>query len=165
MTTKEQETNRAKEQARAQLESIVAMVKRLEHCRECDGKDCELSDKDILEGQNLYWREGVTATDADREAYHDEDAARDAICEDPLSVLVRSGWTEAGESMQAEEYEILLCTGGPAVRIVGDLNHGSPETARIEYQDWFTPWETLHGLTDYEQAQLLAYAGEFCFEC
>ena len=165
MTTKEQETNRAKEQARAQLESIVAMVKRLEHCRECDGKDCELSDKDILEGQNLYWREGVTATDADREAYHDEDAARDAICEDPLSVEVRSAWTPVGDPMEAEEYMILLCTGGPAVRIVGELSGSEPDDARIEYQGWFTPWQELTDTTSEEEAAMLAYAREFYFEC
>jgi hypothetical protein len=30
-------------------------------------------------------------------------------------------------------------TGGPAVRITGDLaDYGEPETASIEYQDWFT---------------------------
>ncbi|MDR6858912.1 hypothetical protein J2W96_005244 [Variovorax guangxiensis] len=44
-----------------------------------------------------------------------------------------------------EEFEILLCTGGPTVRIVGDLDHhGEPDRARIEYQDWFEPWREAH---------------------
>jgi len=43
-----------------------------------------------------------------------------------------------------DEYMILLCAGGPAVRIVGMLNaYAEPATAQVEYQDWFTPWERL----------------------
>ena len=159
------EENRAQDQAKSQLESIIAMVKRLEHVQKCDGEDCDLTDREILEGQNLYWTEGQKATDEDREQYHNEDSAREAIDEDPLSVQVQSGWTAPGDTLEAEEYEILLCTGGPAVRIVGDLHRGSPDSAHIEYQDWFTPWETLHGLTSDEERALLTYAGEFCFEC
>jgi hypothetical protein len=42
------------------------------------------------------------------------------------------------------EFMILLCTGGPAVRIRGELDrYSEPEKPRIEYQDWFTPWQTL----------------------
>jgi hypothetical protein len=161
---REQETNRAQDQARTQLDSIVAMVKRLEHCRECDGEDCDLTDQEILEGQNLYWSEGMTASSEDRESYHDEEDARDAILEDPLSVQVRSGWTTPGDTMEAEEYEILLCTGGPAVRIVGTLNNRYPDSAHLEYQDWFTPWARFN-TTDSEEAALVDYASEFCFEC
>ena len=58
---------------------------------------------------------------------------------------------------------ILLCTGGPAVRIVGDLNeHGEPDTARIEYQDWFTYWERLPIKREQEDL-LLDYARCFYF--
>ena len=43
-----------------------------------------------------------------------------------------------------EEFEILLCTGGPACRIVGDLDEScQPSSARIEHQDWGTPWTEL----------------------
>jgi len=36
----------------------------------------------------------------------------------------------------AVNLEILLCTGGPVVRIVGDLSqHHEPDSARLEYQD------------------------------
>lgn len=52
----------------------------------------------------------------------DEDDVRRAIEEDALSVQVRSGWHSPGEKLEAAEYEVLLCTGGPAVRIVGALN-------------------------------------------
>lgn len=159
----EREENRAQDQAKSQLESIVAMVKRLEHCRECNGEDCDLTDQEILEGQNLYWREGMTASSEDRESYHDEDSAREAISESPLSIEVRSSWTSVGDPLEADEYMILLCTGGPAVRIVGDLSGGDPDSAHIEYQDWFTPWERLHGITSEEEDALVTFAQEFYY--
>src|SRR4051812_2864989 len=53
------------------------------------------------------------------------DAARQRIEEDPLSVQVRSGWYNSGaneDERSPEEYEIVLCTGGPACRIIGRLD-------------------------------------------
>jgi len=73
------------------------MAKRLEHIRECDGEDCELPDQEILEGINIYYKEGMTASEEDREEYHNEDNARQAIEEDPLSIEVRTDWYTPGE--------------------------------------------------------------------
>lgn len=90
----------------------------------------------------------------------DEEEARRTIEEDPLSVQVRSGWHTPGAEAEAEEYEILLGTGGPATRIRGDLDRGQPQTARLEVQDWFKPW------TEYlaaEEDTLLKYASVFYF--
>lgn len=159
------EKNRAREQAKMQLEDIVATVKRLEHARECAGDDCELSDREILEGLNIFYKEGMTASEEDRQNYHDEDDARENISDDPLSVEVRSGWhTPGDEDDKPTEYLILLCTGGPAVRIIGDLDeHQQPDSAKIQYQDWFTPWETLLPLKEEEHDALLSYARQFYF--
>lgn len=87
----------------------------------------------------------------------DADDARQSIQEDPLSVQVRSGWYSPGDTPEAEEYEILLCTGGPAVRIVGNLGqYNEPDDARIECQDWFTSWtEVFDGI---DRDVLLEYA-------
>lgn len=64
-----------------------------------------------------------------------------------LSVEVRDAWRTLGEKAEddgAVEFKILLTTGGPALRIVGDLGRGnSPENARLEYQDWGTPWTSF----------------------
>jgi hypothetical protein len=96
----------------------------------------------------------------------DNDRARDAIHEDALSVLVRSGWHVPGsDACKPEEFEILLCTGGPAVRLRGTLdNYGQPDTVKMQVQDWFEPW------TDFEPANredsdkvLLTYARCFYF--
>jgi hypothetical protein len=97
----------------------------------------------------------------------DNDRARDAIHEDALSVLVRSGWYEPGKpTAPPEELEILLCTGGPAVRLIGKLNHYSePETARLQVQDWFEPWTDFdpESRGDDSDEVLLAYARCFYF--
>jgi hypothetical protein len=63
-----------------------------------------------------------------------------------------------------EEFEILLCTGGPAVRIVGTLDqHNEPASARIEYQDWFTPWTPWRSRAANAEGILLAYCQTFYF--
>lgn len=169
MTT-QTDAERAKEQAKAQLESILGMVKRLEHCPDCTGESdgeegCQLSDAEILEGINIYFKEGMTASDEDRESYHNEEEARQAISEDPLSVEVRADWHTPGEDEnKPTEYCILLCTGGPAVRIIGDLDeHQQPDTANLEYQDWFTPWIKYYDTNEEEDEALLTYARQFYF--
>lgn len=145
----EERDDRGKGQAKAQFDSISAMVERLNHARECTDRDC-------TEGQEG----GDTWEDA--QEYHDEEAARQVIEEDALSIEIRSDWHTPGDNeANSGEYNILLCTGGPACRIIGDLSeHNEPETARIEYQDWFTPW------TEYREADesiLLDYARCFYF--
>lgn len=102
--------------------------------------------------------EMVAALDGD-----DPDAAQEAIQQAPLSVEVRSDWTEPGQNLEPAEYTILLCTGGPAVRIIGELNRNEPASARIQYQDWYRPWATLHQVSDDEEAALLRYAQQFWY--
>jgi hypothetical protein len=124
----------ARQQALAQIESIVEMV--------------------------------AAARSASSDA--ERDAAEQRIHEDPLSVEVRTEWHSVGaDHTTAAEFKIDLCTGGPAVRIIGDLNqYEEPETAGVQYQDWFTPWHTLHGLTEAENEALLEYCRQFYFaEC
>jgi hypothetical protein len=126
------DTEKAQGQARAELASIIEMVQ-------------------ALEGAG-----GDTAT---------YEEALEVIMESPLSIEVRSGWHTPGVEGEdiGNEYMILLCTGGPAVRIVGYLNQWQePETAHLEYQDWFTPWTSYH-VTDTEGAALLRYARQFYF--
>ena len=63
--------------------------------------------------------------------------------------------------MEAAEFCILLTTGGPAVRIRGELDeYNEPRRAWLEVQDWFLPW------TEYVCADsdvLLNYARCFYF--
>lgn len=90
------------------------------------------------------------------------DAARETIEQSVLSVMVRDGWHQPGQPSEdgAEEYEILLTTGGPALRIWGKLSqHGEPETAELQHQDWGTPWSRYPA----PEATLLAFAQCFYF--
>jgi len=164
MTEEQVKQDQAREQAKAQLESIIMMIERLQHSQECDGgEDCKLTDKEIIEGINTCYKDGMMASDEDRALYHNEDDINQTLDDDPLSVEVRASWHEPGGEVKDDEYAITLCTGGPAVRITGDLNeHGEPDTARLEYQDWFTPWEEY--LTTIQEGKgLLTYAQHFYF--
>jgi hypothetical protein len=93
----------------------------------------------------------------------DNDAARERIMEDPLSVEVRSDWSAPGGPYEACEFKILLCTGGPAVQIVGELDqYHQPSRARLMYQDWVTPWEEVIMDSD-EYEAVLEYCRQFYF--
>lgn len=110
-------------------------------------------------------REMVDEYRAADEAQDDEaqESARQRIEEDPLTVDVRSDWQSACTTLTPAEFRILLCTGGPAVQIIGDLNeHGEPETARLQHQDWFTPWVD-YPADDEEVDAMLCYARLFYF--
>lgn len=93
----------------------------------------------------------------------DEEQARERIMEDPLSLQVRSGWASCKEEFEAEEFEILLGTGGPAMRLIGELDqYRQPTNVRLQVQDWFTPW-TDYRATDHEVLEaycLCFYFGE-----
>ena len=99
----------------------------------------------------------VARLDSDDEEI--SDAAREEIEADPLSIEVRTGWhTPGDQDAKPDEYWILLCTDGPAVRITGDLNSfREPDGAKLQYQDWSPPWENYQLGTDAE-AILLRFA-------
>lgn len=149
MTT---ENQHAIENAQAWLENIVTMVKRFEHAN--DGEGCE---PNVAAHQAAADMLGISM-----EEFHDADAAREAIQESALSVEVRTPWMQVGRRPEIDgvpfaEYKILLTTGGPALRLVGELDqYGEPETARLEYQDWGTPWTQMF---TYEEEKRLKYTG------
>ena len=105
--------------------------------------------QDQAQAQLSSIRELVAALETDDDDARE--AAETAILESPLSAEEDRGYT------------ILLCAGGPAVQITGSLDeHGEPVTARLEYQDWFTPWVEVD--VDPEDTDtLLAYARQFSF--
>jgi len=94
----------------------------------------------------------------------DEECAQQRIQDDPLEIAVRSGWFNPGEEKpEAEKFMILLSTGGPAARIVGELDqYKQPARAWLEHQDWFTPWIEYHGENSDADA-LLTYCRQFYF--
>jgi len=109
-------------------------------------------------------KEMIAALDLAGEDDNARDDAYQIIQEDPLSVEVRSDWHSPGDrDTETAEYNILLCTGGPACRIVGELDKwAQPETASIEHQDWGTPW-TKYPLNREDEAIVVRYAQCFYF--
>jgi hypothetical protein len=178
----EDKYKQAVEQARAQLSSIIEMVADLDHETAARRKVESMERDEVIallrenHEDEADWPEGEDTEDLMEELTTevvdgnitipdwewDEDEARRAIGEDPLSVEVRIGWHSPGESPEPDEYCILLCTGGPAVRIVGDLDRGEPSSARLECQDWYIPW-TEAPLDSEECEALLTYARCFYF--
>jgi hypothetical protein len=180
------EKNHALEQAQSQLSSIVAMVAalecdydRLEELRDARDSLREEFDADPAnDGVDFdNWvrnQAGFSTEEADElkeleeEAgdCKDEDAARTAIMEDPLEVQVRGDWHAVGaeDGNEPSEFYVLLCTGGPAVRIMGELDeHNEPSRAWIEYQDWGTPWTELVSMESAQREALLTYCQQFVF--
>lgn len=113
-------------------------------------------------GRGWYSTICELVTDLDSSEQDTVEAAQQEIQDGPLSVLVRDGWRTPGAASDgAEEYEILLSTGGPALRIYGKLDqYDQPKTAELQAQDWFTPWIRV---PDCDEQKLLAYASCFYF--
>ena len=159
------ENKDAKEQAAAQYSSIVAMLDaiacdydRLTELTEEREELVELgTHEELIEWDRENGEELEELNEAAGE-YTDQDDAMAALYESPLEVLVRSGWAGVGEELEAEEFMILLCTGGPAVRIKGELEGGEVTRAWMEYQDWNTPWAHYTGAS---QSTLIEFAQYF----
>lgn len=182
-TKKEEKTfeQQAKEYADCAIGNIREMVEALEHADECDGEiecdTCAGSGKLSTDYENLKAGDDcpdckgagtVTCTEGkdsdDPESWHDADRAKERIEEDALSIEVRSDWHTPGDGEATDtEYCILITTGGPAARIVGELNqYHEPTSAAFEYQDWFKPWTEV-STDSADDAVMLKYAQQFYF--
>lgn len=144
----------AHDQAIAQVESIVRMVAALEldYDRLEELRGIESPDED--EARELAELEEAAG------GCESEDDARQRILEDALSVEVRSSWHTPGESPEPSEFRILLCTGGPHVEIVGELDDSNePCRARVLYRDWSESGE----LFVFDRESVLTYCRCFYF--
>lgn len=96
----------------------------------------------------------------------DSDLAREEAQESVLSVQVRDGWRSPGggtTQQGAEEFEVLLSTGGPALRLYGTLDQwGDPDRCALQHQDWFKPW-TDYPLSEQEQGDVRTFLSTFYF--
>lgn len=171
----------ARKQALAQLASIKEMVYALEcdydRLEELRDELAELTDAvtdattkkekkaaiAALEAWNIEFIKELNDLINEAGDCKDEDEALQRIQEDALSVQVRGGWHDPGTPSEDEEFDILLCTGGPACKIVGELSeHNEPERAWIMFQDWFTNWEELVTIGE-DNRVLLVYCQQFYF--
>ena len=109
-------------------------------------------------------QDGAESVELEGDEYTCEDDLHEAIQCEALSVEIRFGWHVPGEDRANTdaEYRIALTTGGPACQLTGDIGiHGEPESARLEWQDWGTPWTYLAGLSEADERALLTFACMF----
>ncbi len=123
--------------------------------RDCADNPAQWAADNPADSAELAALESAAGECADRES------AEERLREDPLSVRI-FGERVAGE-WAVDRVEILLTTGGPAVRIMVDVDC-EPCRAWLEVQDWGKPWtQYLAGPGSGET--ILAYArvvGPFC---
>ena len=154
---KKEKLSHAEENARAWMETISEQVaalemdwERLEELRDTDPAD--LDEDERVELSELVNTAGE---------FEDRENVEDRIREEPLSVEVRSGWYSPGGDSFPEEFMILLSTGGPALRIIGELDENlQPIRCRLEHQDWGTPWT---GWRDADRDVLETWARQFYY--
>ena len=87
--------------------------------------------------------------------YTREDEIREQAQEEALCVEFRSGWYSSPESiadLRPEEFKILLAWGGPALRIIGELDEYGPVNPKLQHQDWGTPWTDFEITEDQQKA-------------
>ena len=85
--------------------------------------------------------------------YNQQDELRESVLNSPLSVEFRSGWySSPNEEIEPEEFKILLAWGGPALRIIGELDNYGPVNPKLQFQDWGTPWTDFEITEDQQDA-------------
>ena len=142
--------------ARAHLETIVGAYKACQWLlsNRRNGNDLNNDARQILREHN--W--------GSPDAYSSEDTAEEIetqMRETPLSLEVRSGWTDPGEKPEPAEFRLLLSWGGPALRLVGSLTDSyGADNCSLQHQDWGTPWTHLPTTAD-EYAALEWFAELF----
>tara|TARA_S200000501_G_C20269454_1_gene502162 strand:+ start:74 stop:475 length:402 start_codon:yes stop_codon:yes gene_type:complete len=95
--------------------------------------------------------------------YNQQDELRESILNSALSVEFRSGWSTNPEELEIEEFKILLTWGGPALRVIGDLDqYKQPENIKMQFQDWGTLW-TDYELTEKQEESLNWFCNCFYF--
>jgi hypothetical protein len=164
-TQAEARDNHGYDQAKAQARSIAFYVEALncdyDRLQELKDERENLLDPRDLSEWDKYNMGELTELQNQAADCESEDQARERIQEDALSVEVRSSWGNAGETLEAAEFRIVLCTGGPHVEIRGEIGtYGEPSRAWIQYQDWGTPMTQFF---DIEQSTLIEYCRQFYF--
>lgn len=146
--------SRSESQAMSQLETIQLWHEVSDWAsREGEPRELDLAARKWLLDE-MDW-----ANDPDHDAV--VEAIEDLVTEDPLHVQVRSDWHDLGDTPEAAEFNILLCTGGPAVRILGELRDCQVHSCCLQHQDWGTPWTDVVSLTDSQQDALQWYCEQF----
>jgi|TARA_R100000081_G_C4663759_1_gene88972 hypothetical protein len=81
---------------------------------------------------------------------------RESILNSALSVEFRSGWYSSLYDRvrigEPAEFKILLTWGGPALRVIGEIEENYAVNPKLQFQDWGTPWTDLEITEDQQDA-------------
>ena len=104
----------------------------------------------LLEALDQLQEDPDHPQEVEGETFEDEGQVLERLGELPLEVSHRAGWFPPGEPGQADlaQVSILLTTGGPACRVLIDLEE---DTAQLQVQDWGTPWTAVEITPDQEE--------------
>jgi hypothetical protein len=141
---------------RRAAESIADMVAALE---------CDYDRISELEaGEELTLDEQTELADLNKAAGDcaSREDAEQRIHEDPLSLELSGTWA-LGDKPVADKAILLLGTGGPAVRLIVELDDGEAHRAYLQVQDWGTPWTDYIVSAPCTARVLLAYARCFYY--
>jgi len=118
----------------------------------------------VKDYERLSYLESLNPTSCKEE--EEIEQTKESILNSALSVEFRSGWYSSPESiadLKPEEFKILLTWGGPALRVIGDLNqYKEPENIKMQYQDWGTYWTDFE-ITEEQQEALNWFCNCFYF--
>ena len=135
MPNNEEDKQRAKDQARAQFESIKGMVEALTEASEAE-------DWTAHEEALTVIQEDPLSVEVRSEWYSPGDRDNGGI----------------------SEFRILLCWGGPSVQIIGELDDcNQPCEAKLQFQDWFIGWADYSPEDAHADEILLDYCQQFYF--
>ena len=97
------------------------------------------------------------------EDYEKQEEIKENILNSALSIEFRSGWTSNPNQLEIEEFKILLTWGGPALRVIGELDqYKQPENIKMQFQDWGTFWTDFE-ITENQQEALNWFCNCFYF--
>tara|TARA_X000001388_G_scaffold64059_1_gene50124 strand:+ start:160 stop:579 length:420 start_codon:yes stop_codon:yes gene_type:complete len=137
VTTTTKKPNHALENAKGHIESILEDFEKIT----------------FLESLN------VTTSEEEEEI----EQIKESINNSALSVEFRSGWSTNFDQLEIEEFKILLTWGGPALRVIGELDqYKQCENIKLQFQDWGTLW-TDYELTEKEEESLNWFCNCFYF--
>jgi len=115
----------------------------------------------VKDYERLSYLESLNPTTCEEE--EEIEQIKESILNSALSVEFRSGWTSNPNDIELEEFKILLTWGGPALRVIGELNqYKEPENIKMQFQDWGTCWTDFE-ITENQQEALNWFCNCFYF--
>lgn len=113
------------------------------------------AERNALDWQNKIREQMEALAIAERGDSQSEDASYTDLMQEMTDTAISC-------MVHTDFYTILLATGGPALRVTGELDERRvPKTASLEHQDWMTPWCPF--TSSEEEPSLLLFARLFDF--